>query len=925
MASFTDQIQTFNPYVQQLPVDAMVQVGMQKQAQYDQGVQKIQSYIDNVAGIKTLRPSDEKYVQSKLGELGNKLKVVAAGDFSNQQLVNSVGGMATGIVKDPIIQAAMYSYSNDSKNLQEMEADKKKNELTPHAEYMYSLKRNAYLNNENLTDEQGKPITFSGKYIKGFNIEKILAEEMKGVGDGKYSVDNIFITEPDPLTGQPRIKMESEVKDPKTGKVTKVYTGPQYSEYGVREIHNGRLPESVRATVNGVLNRPEAKIELGMRGVYEYRGYDDINDFVERYEKQKIEGIKLLTENKLDIQGKLLDEKDEEKKKQLQKAILNIDNEINTLKTTTSEAEATALGYKDNLDGYKAMLYTQGIKNTFMTQYNNATVSREFMENVGLKQHQATIKAERDFYFDTENLKVSRMNAQTARLNYNLAKSKDDKENAPELPTEGGAIPRILYTEKIAEANDAEEAFTGTKKELVKQYVALLNPGFSDAQVAKQVDDWEKTYPGFTDRQYNNAKNVIQKNKGNVKYSKITSLFNQAKANENRLAVVANELTDLDKEAGAILGNKAVDFKELEKGLSPVTITYDEPDSGGFFSRNRGLFQAPKQITLNLKPADLINAAIINRAQMFQGKAADALVAQARKALEVSTGRPSQEVAGSILSRVATDGLLGATQNNKLYDQNLKIGKAVGSKVFKETLAVKEEILQKRSMGNSPVNFGLYPKGADEKTIGTINRDLTTLLNTYKTAGIDVTNYENYLAPAQGEKNKYSINIGVSRDQSTPGFTFDLYDGEKLVQSLPATYKGVSGVANRNLNIPSPVSDVSRMFNWNSKKENATNSTNSITSNPFNDSAYKGAYYTNANLNIQGAPYFLGADTYKNYSGGYNAYIYVKKGNEVVALPIKQDVGGDPVDFPSVDGADATIRSLNSKAAIDNIIKNNKD
>jgi len=99
-------------------------------------------------------------------------------------------------------------------------------------------------------------------------------------------------------------------------------------------------------------------------------------------------------------------------------------------------------------------------------------------------------------------------------------------------------------------------------------------------------------------------------------------------------------------------------------------------------------------------------------------------------------------------------------------------------------------------------------------------------LNTYKTGGVDVSNFENYLAPGKDEKNKYSVNIGVSRDQGAPGFTFDLYDGEKLVQSLPAVYKGVSGVANRNLNIPTPVSDVARRFTWNSKKENGTNSYN---------------------------------------------------------------------------------------------------
>jgi len=654
---------------------------MQKQAQYDQGVQKIQGYIDNVAGIKTLRPQDGKYVQSKLDELGSKLKTVAAGDFSNQQLVNSVGGMATNVVKDPIIQAAVYSYSNDNKNIDEMESDRKKGELTPHAEYVYSLKRNAYLNNQSLTDDQGKPITFSSKYVKGWNVEKALAEEMKGIGDGKYTVENLFVT--DPTTNQIKYDIQ-EVKDPRTGKMVKINKGPQYSEYAVKEIHNGRLPESVRATINGVLNRPEAKIELGMRGVYEYRGYDDVNDFVNRYEKQKTEGIRLLDESKLEIQGKLLDEKDEDKKKQLQNSILSIDKEISNLKTTTSDSEATALGYKDNLDGYKAMLYTQTLKNTFMTQYNNATVSREFVENVGLKQHQATIKAERDWWKDQQDVSVSWYSAKTGRLNYQLAKDKQDKETAPELPTEGGAIPKVLYTEKIREANDADVAFDTTKKELVKQYTALLNPNLSDAQVAKQVDTWEKQNPGFTDRQYDRAKTAIQKNKGNVKYSKVASLFDEAKFNENKLANVSNELNDLDAEASATLGNKAIDFKALEKGLSPVTITYNEPDKGLFaFASNRGLFQPARQITLTLKPADLINATIIKRAGMFPSNTEQTLIDQAKKALEVSTGRPFQEVVGSIEQEMPK------FTTNAFGSQMAKLKQAVGSRVFKETLAIK--------------------------------------------------------------------------------------------------------------------------------------------------------------------------------------------------------------------------------------------
>ena len=78
MASFTDAIPQFNPYIQQLPVEAMVTVGMEKQQRYDQGLQRIQSQIDQVAGLDIYRPQDREYLQSKLNQLGSKLKTVAA-------------------------------------------------------------------------------------------------------------------------------------------------------------------------------------------------------------------------------------------------------------------------------------------------------------------------------------------------------------------------------------------------------------------------------------------------------------------------------------------------------------------------------------------------------------------------------------------------------------------------------------------------------------------------------------------------------------------------------------------------------------------------------------------------------------------------------------------------------------------------------
>ena len=109
MASFTDIIPQFTPYVQQLPVEAMVAVGMEKQKRYDEGVQKIQQSIDKIAGLDVAADADKAYLQSKLNQLGNDLTFVAAGDFSNYQIVNSVDGMAKQIAYDPNVQNAVGS------------------------------------------------------------------------------------------------------------------------------------------------------------------------------------------------------------------------------------------------------------------------------------------------------------------------------------------------------------------------------------------------------------------------------------------------------------------------------------------------------------------------------------------------------------------------------------------------------------------------------------------------------------------------------------------------------------------------------------------------------------------------------------------------------------------------------------------------
>lgn len=185
MASFTDIIPQFNPYVQQLPVEAMVQVGMEKQKRYDDGIQKIQTQIDNIAGLDIAQDAQRVYLQSKLNELGNNLKTVAAGDFSNFQLVNSVGGMTGQLVKDPRIVNALSSTKAYRKGLEDMTALTKEGKASASRTWEFKNAANSWLNGD--VDS-----SFNTLYKPYTNYRKNATEIIKGLTGDSTIKDDAF-------------------------------------------------------------------------------------------------------------------------------------------------------------------------------------------------------------------------------------------------------------------------------------------------------------------------------------------------------------------------------------------------------------------------------------------------------------------------------------------------------------------------------------------------------------------------------------------------------------------------------------------------------------------------------------------------------------------------------------------------------------
>jgi hypothetical protein len=244
LASFTDAISQFNPYVQQLPVEAMLKVGTYKQQKYEEGVQRIQGEIDKVAGLDVVRDVDKQYLQSKLNELGSKLKTVAAGDFSNFQLVNSVAGMANQIGKDGNVQNAVASTAWYRKQAAEMEKAISEGKSSQSNIWDFNQKADAWRNSTDI--KQG----FNGRYTQYTDVNKKFLDVLKSINPSATQEDIAY-----------------EI-DPVTGKVDTKKIAAAMARKGYEGISSAKIENALNATLT-----PDEINQLSIDARYRFKDY----------------------------------------------------------------------------------------------------------------------------------------------------------------------------------------------------------------------------------------------------------------------------------------------------------------------------------------------------------------------------------------------------------------------------------------------------------------------------------------------------------------------------------------------------------------------------------------------------------------------------------------------------------------------------
>jgi hypothetical protein len=522
MASYTDTVPKFNPYVKQLPIEAMAEVGMYKQQKYDEGIQKIQTNIDNIAGLDVVRDVDKAYLQSKLNQLGNNLTTVAAGDFSNFQLVNSVNGMTNQISKDPNVLNAISSAKTYRKGLEDMAAANKDGKGSASNDWLFRTDASGWL------DSQDVKKSFSGGYKPYTNYSKNALEVIKSLAKNETNRDVAIETDANGNT----VVLDAITR-------TKIA---------------GITPERIQSALMVGLS-PNDFQQMQIDGRYNYSSaspeqfVSDINkSYKTDYDKYKQQ--RDILANSIDSTNSVL------VKRKLQEQVASLDKSLNGI--SSEYGNITKSFATGDVESAKARLHTTKWMNNFSQTFANQETSQTYESSPfqQVKQFKETKKQDWNkfilgynqderFHQDDEHWK-SEANK--------LAVKKEAREAAGEAGYGGvpfsvdqSTLPEVtldkLRTDIAADEINIDKADTA----IMKQFGKAGNAEWLD----QQLKAWQNS-PGSVD-------------------PLLAAHFNRTASTKRDILTNSAMITDISKQADDAYGEV---YDNIPAGSKPVTINF---------------------------------------------------------------------------------------------------------------------------------------------------------------------------------------------------------------------------------------------------------------------------------------------------------------------------------------------------------------
>lgn len=529
MASFTDIIPQFNPYVQQLPVEAMVSVGMEKQRRYDEGLQKIQSQFEQVAGLDVVRDVDKKYLQSKLNELGSNLKGFAASDFSNFQLVNSVGGMVKQVSNDKNVQNAVSSTAWYRKQLTEMEKQIAEGKSSVENIHDFEMQAQGWLGSE----APGE--AFRGRYTPYIDVKKKILTEVIGK-------INPNLTEKD-------IPWEMNADGtPNVGKIAAVM-----SRVSGESVTSEQLQNAINASLT-----PAELNQLAISGRYQFKNVtsEQLVDIAKSKYDASIKDIDNMI-NKLEAYA-TGSKSDAAEYNKTQDAITALNKRKETL---SGQLEKQIKFVSQNPDEAKSEIYKDGFVNSFAEAFSWEKKKMNIIDN-----------PYQNYAFKVADQKLAQQRLALQGAEFSWKKSMDMKNYTLEMDKHN------LNLKKFYGDLSGIEAYLG-ESTLVKDPVIAVTQDRDNAVAS--YNDFIKAYSKETGVTLAEAQNKLRdyqngkKNAINVEWREEAEQAVQNSLQATRLDELLKR-TKADVEASPEIASKREAF---EKSISNLpTLTYTNPD-----------------------------------------------------------------------------------------------------------------------------------------------------------------------------------------------------------------------------------------------------------------------------------------------------------------------------------------------------------
>lgn len=329
LASFIESTPfQFTPYRPESPVDAELYVGAQKQQAFQEGIQRVQGYVDNLYGLPLDNPADREYLQAKISQMKGAVDKSVSGDFSDSLLANQIGGLARQIAADPAIKAGVASTSNYRAGLAAIEQSKKDGKYALANEDDFRTEANKWLND-------GKAgAVFNYSYTPHTDYNGKILKVLKDAGYDENTSEMPYVTD----------SMGNPLRDENGHQVLDTVKIQRYIKDNSSQV--GAL---IRATLT-----PDDYKQMAIDGKYQYKGYTP-QQLKEGWDGTFKDQDAAYTSKRLDLLKELSFEKDPDKIKQINAQLDDIQNKYSNLSNQYSKGIKLL---SENPEQFKQQLFT---------------------------------------------------------------------------------------------------------------------------------------------------------------------------------------------------------------------------------------------------------------------------------------------------------------------------------------------------------------------------------------------------------------------------------------------------------------------------------------------------------------------------------------------------------------------------------------